>query len=346
MKLKSIIIPGIVGAGIGTFAAGAEGLQPWQIDLSKPNQITVHVKRGDTLNEIANYLDRNFGKYDDSADAARNLAWHLKSGDIFYTDCRNRITNPNIIEAGRDIGFKEKILEEIDPNYGKSNIPEHKDYERGIAEKKIEIKTESKTRIPKHKERSLMSDISRVRDYTNKDDNRTGKFVLSGEIGYSIFGENIGESVVMDLNAGYQVPGITFTIGGRLAEIPREEYYNYKRSFFGLLYEAELDEEYLTTTDLYAQLMFGSNTFKIGGGYNVKNIGLIKSGESYGYWEGEGGATRDYDRYRGYFGSLQIMLPISKNASAGIVARYGEYKAMEGLKLNETSVSARLEAKF
>src|SRR3989344_2082977 len=216
MKLKSFIKPGIVvGAGIGAFAAGAgeaiaDPLQDWQIDLSKPNQITVHVKRGDTLNEIANYLDRNFGKYDDSADAAKNLAWHLKSGDIFYTDCRNRITNPNIIEAGRDIGFIEKILEEIDPNYGKSNIPEHKDYERGIAEKKIEIKTESKTRIPKHKERSLMSDISRVRDYTNKDDNRTGKFVLSGEIGYSIFGENIGESVVMDLNAGYQVPGITF----------------------------------------------------------------------------------------------------------------------------------------
>ena len=352
MKLKSFIKPGIVvGAGIGAFAAGAgeaiaDPLQDWQIDLSKPNQITVHVKRWDTLNEITNYLDRTFGKYDDSTDLARNLTWHLKSGDIFYTDCRNRITNPNIIDAGRDISVKGRALDEIDPNYGKNNILEDKVYGRGIAEKKIEIKTESKTRIPKHKERSLMSDISRVRDYTNKEDNRIGKFVLNGEIGYSIFGEDIGEGLAIDLNAGYQVPGLIFSIGGRATQIPKREYYNYRRSFFGFLNEAEVDEEYLTATELYAQLMFGNNTFRIGGGYGVKNIGDIETGASYGYWEGEGGVERDYDTYTGGFGTFKFMFPIDKNLSVGISARYGKYNTKDGLKLDETSINAGLEARF
>lgn len=345
MKLKSIIKPGIIGAGIVAFAAGAGEAIAESFYNENPKNILVNVEKGDTLGKIIWKLDRKYGN-DDPNDAVRNLDDYLISGDIAYANCNNKIRNKNIIEAERKLLIKGRALDDIDPDYGKSNISENKDYGREIADKDIQIKTESKTRPTRHKERSLISDISRVRDYTNKEDNRTGKFVLSGEIGYSIFGENIGEGISIDLNAGYQVPGLIFSVGGRATQIPKTEYYNYRRSFFGFLNEAELDEEYLTATELYAQLMFGNNTFRIGGGCGVKNIGNIEAGASYGYWEGEGGISRDYDTYMGGFGAFKFMFPIDKNLSVSISARYGKYNTKDGLKLDETSISAGLEARF
>jgi len=332
MDLKQIVKGGIVIAGsILAEEVIAENIKDWQIQPRK-NEVVFHAQRGNTLGEAADAADRKFG-IDDPYDFRRNLEWLTKQGYIVKTDCRNPIKNPNLIGAGEDYSFIGKALKAIDPKYG-----------RELAEKNIQIITDKK--VPKKWGRSLKSDISNLRSYNNKKADRIGKFVLNGGVGYSIFGEDIGEGMVIDLNAGYQVPGMTFTVGGRATQIDKDKYYSYRRSFFGFLHEAEVDEEYLTATELYAQLMFGNDFFKIGGGYGVKNIGDIEAGASYGYGEGEGGISRDYDRYTGGFGALQIMFPIDENFSAGISARHGEYKTSDGLKLGETSVGANISVKF
>lgn len=351
MKARNIIIPGIVGVGIGAIAAGAE-IQPWQIDSSNPNQITVHVKRGDTLGEIAGYLDRTFGKYDDSADAARNLAWHLKDGSIVYSNCKNEIKNPNIIEAGRDITFRGKALEEIDPNYNKTEarkenyVPEGIENKTNITEKKIEIKTESKTNPVETPNPIARQNLSRQSELY-----KLKGFVLSGGIEYAIFEgveKQFGGGMVLDVNAGYDMPeGFGFKIGGRMCEIDGDEYYYYRNSFFGFPHEAEVDLEALTMTELYAQFTAGSKNFRIFGGVGVKNVGNINAGASYGYWEGEGGIERDYeDRFKGSFGGIQILMPVNNNVSAGITGRYGKYKTNEGLELKEYSAGAVVNFRF
>lgn len=378
MKLKNIIKPGIIIGGIGAFAAGeasAEGLQPWQIDSSNKNQITVHVKRGDTLGEITNYLDKQYGD-DNPSDAAKNLIWHLRDGDIFYSDCKNSINNPNIIEAGRDVTFKGRALEQIDPNYGKTEArkenykaPESIENKTNIAKKDVNninsLKTEneiseSKTETPKKWGRSLKSDFLEVNGH-NKENN----FVINGSIEYGIFqglDSEFGEGAIIDLSAGYEMPeGLGLLIGGRTCEINGNEYYRYKNGIFGFPYEAELDLGALTMTELYAEITAGNKNFRGFLGYGIKNVGTVDAKLSYGWWEGEGGIERDYgpDRFKGAFGGLELIISLSENLSAGIKARYGEYSTNSifektrhdehkntKLELKETSAGVTIKFRF
>ena len=112
MKLKDIVKPGIISVGIGAFAAGAgEASADIKDDSSNPNQITVHVKRGDTLDSIAGDLDKRFGQNDDSNDLRKNLKWFTREGYIIETNCGNPIKDEKY--DNKTIKLGAKILSEL-----------------------------------------------------------------------------------------------------------------------------------------------------------------------------------------------------------------------------------------